>query len=95
METTMTLALATPVELGGTTYSELKLREPTVGEMEKALQAGPNIAGNIFLVSTIGGLPEAAVRKMGQGDFMRAVNFFERVSASIQALDAPMTGAIS
>jgi hypothetical protein len=84
METTLTLALSAPVKIGEQEWAELHLREPTVGENEKALQLGATVASNIYLVSTITGIPEAVVRKMSRGDFLKAIDFFDAVTASIR-----------
>lgn len=78
MDQTMTLLLDPPVRLGEAEYSELQLREPTVGEDEEASQAKTY---SIRLLSLIAGVPEAAVRKMPRGVLMQAMDFFDKASA--------------
>jgi Phage tail assembly chaperone proteins, E, or 41 or 14 len=84
METTLTLALSAAVKIGEQEWTELHLREPTVGENEKALQLGSTVGSNVYLVSVIAGIPEAVVRKMSRGDFLKAIDFFDSVTTSIR-----------
>ena len=80
----MLLKLSKPVRLGDHEYTELSLREPTVGENEQALKAGDGVAPNIRLLSLVASIPEAAVRQMSRGDFLRAIDFFEQSTATIR-----------
>jgi Phage tail assembly chaperone proteins, E, or 41 or 14 len=86
MENTLVLVLSSPVKIGEQEWTEMRLREPTVGENEKALTLGATVASNIYLVSVIAGIPEAVVRKMSRGDFLKAIDFFDSVTASIRGI---------
>lgn len=77
----MTLTLAKPVRIGDQEWTELQLREPTVGEMEKATTgAASGYASNIAMLSLVAGIPQAAVRLMGHRDFARAIDFLSAAS---------------
>ena len=45
---TKIIELAQPVEFGGTTYDKISLREPTVGEVDKAFKANAGLSGSIW-----------------------------------------------
>ena len=69
-----TITLRKPVELGGITYAELKLREPLASEwsqFDKVL----GIEGDILAVAIVAGIPPIAVGKIGARDFKAAARY--------------------
>ncbi len=79
MEDEKIIILKKPVTLGSgdaaTTITELKLREPTAGEIEKASSAATNIGTAINLISLVAKVPRSAVEKLSQTDFTEANDF--------------------
>lgn len=71
-----TIQLRKPVKLGSgeteVVYASLNLREPTAGELDKAMSASSNIGIGIALIHLISGVPKAAVEKLCQRDFTEA-----------------------
>lgn len=68
--------LLTPVTVGGQTLTSLNLREPTVGELDRAQsKAATQMGVVILLITLIAGVSEAEVRKLGQRDW-NAVNAY-------------------
>ncbi|KVO95564.1 hypothetical protein WL21_32435 [Burkholderia ubonensis] len=71
-----TIKLRKPVKLGSgeteVVYDSLNLREPTAGELDKAMAATSNIGIGIMLIHLISGVPKAAVEKLSQRDFTEA-----------------------
>lgn len=57
------LILDQPIKLGDIAYGELKLREPTAGEMDD-LAAKNGISWSIALVRGVSGLPEQVIRRL-------------------------------
>lgn len=72
MEDEKTIQLRKPLTIGSgdgaITYTELALREPTAGELEKASRADTSIGVMINLVSAIAKIPRSAVEQLGQRD---------------------------
>lgn len=68
--------LLTPVTVGGQTLTSLNLREPTVGEFDRAQRAnGSPMSTVIVLLTLICGISEAEVRQMKLRDW-NAVNAY-------------------
>ncbi|WNC90959.1 phage tail assembly protein [Paraburkholderia sp. FT54] len=71
-----TIKLRKPVKLGSgeteVVYDSLNLREPTAGELDKAMSASSNIGIGIMLIHLISGVPKSAVEKLCQRDFTEA-----------------------
>ncbi|MCO7569368.1 phage tail assembly protein [Pseudomonas chlororaphis] len=84
----ITITLAKPVVIGkgeaAVTYEELRLREPTAGEMEKASRADTSVGAAITLIHLIAGIPRGAVEKICKRDLVTANNFLEGFSDSGQ-----------
>jgi hypothetical protein len=59
----LVIALRRPVEISGRSFTELRLREPTAGEM-RLVRAKPTLDQQIFAVALISGIPEGAVERM-------------------------------
>jgi len=57
---------------GAITYPELKLREPTAGELEKAQRADTSVGVMINLISSIAKVPRGAVEQLSQRDLAEA-----------------------
>lgn len=71
-----TIKLRKPVKLGSgeteVVYDSLALREPTAGELDRAMSASNNIGIGITLIHLISGIPRGAVEKLSQRDFTEA-----------------------
>ena len=72
MDEEKTIQLRKPLTLGSgdgaIIYPELKLREPTAGELEKASRADTSVGVMINLVSAIAKIPRTAVEQLSQRD---------------------------
>ena len=70
------LKLRKPVTIGSgegaMTYDSLTLREPTAGELDKAMAASTNIGIGIMLIHLVAAVPKVAVEKLCQRDFTEA-----------------------
>lgn len=75
------IILRKPVDLGGVTYAQLDLREPTAGELSKANKAGDNVDAAITLISLIAKVPRGAVEQLSQRDFQEANDFLASFAA--------------
>ena len=77
----ITITLSKPVTIGkgeaAISYHELKLREPTAGELEKATRADTPIGATITLISLITSIPRAAIERINKRDLVAANNFLE------------------
>ena len=75
------IPLSKPVTIGKgeavISYHELKLREPTAGELEKATRADTSIGAAITLISLISAIPRSAVERISKRDLVAANNFLE------------------
>ncbi|QCO13992.1 phage tail assembly protein [Azospirillum brasilense] len=69
-----TIILRKPVEFAGRTYSELQLREPTLGEFADACKH-EGVTSDIFLIAAVTGIEVQAVRKIGYRDAKEARDF--------------------
>lgn len=72
MQEEKTIQLRRPLTIGSgdgaITYTEIKLREPNAGELEKASRADTNIGTMINLVSAIAKIPRSAAEQLSQRD---------------------------
>ncbi|HEX7906862.1 MAG TPA: phage tail assembly protein [Paraburkholderia sp.] len=87
---TKTLKLRKPVTMKGDseTYHTLELREPTVDELDRALQAGETAyASNAALISFVAGVPLAVARLLVKRDYEEASTYLAGFT-----LDGPTTG---
>ena len=84
IELEKTIPLRKPVTLGKDkdpaqlTYTELKLREPTADEVDKFIikqGSSPGLSAMYYLIATVSGVPEPAIRKIGQLDIKEAMRF--------------------
>lgn len=75
IEEEKTIVLRKPVVLGGVTYAELNLAEPTAGQLSKASKQTNNVDVAIALISIIAKVPRAAVEALSQRDFSEANDF--------------------
>ncbi len=71
-------------------YDHLDLREPTAGELAKAMKSGADIDAVISLISIVAQVPRGAVEKLCQRDLEEASDFLSSFSAA-----APTTGETS
>lgn len=83
----LVITLRKPVMLGDIAYTELRLREPTVGEMIE-LGADEGWKADAKAIALISGVPEPAVRSIGVRDGKQAAEYLGRFFAA-----APSTGA--
>lgn len=74
VEYALTVTLRAPIELGGATYSELKLREPTAAEWT-LWDKLTGVEADIKAVSVVSGVPEGIVRQIGTRDLAKAAGF--------------------
>jgi hypothetical protein len=72
--TELTITLRKPVELGGETYSVLRVRELTGDELVE-LDGFQGTAADVVAVSRASGVPQAAVRKIAASAFTQAADF--------------------
>ncbi|MDY7560220.1 phage tail assembly protein [Pseudomonas sp. CCC3.2] len=79
-----TIELSKPVVIGtgdtAQTYTELKLREPTAGEIEKASRADTGPGSAITLISLITKIPRGAIEKISKRDLMAADKYLQGFS---------------
>ena len=89
----VTLELTTPVSIGkgdgALEFTELKLREPNAGEMEKAARSDTNVGALITMISLIAKVPRGAVEKLTRSDLAAA----EKVLGSFTDGGQPTTPA--
>jgi|SRR5471032_1875184 len=87
-EEEITIPLSKPVVIGkgdaAISYVELKLREPTAGELEKASRADTSVGSAISLISLITKIPRSAVEQISKRDLVAANNFLEGFTAAGQ-----------
>ena len=70
----ITITLSKTVKIGDIEYTELKLREPTAGELEDAWSANP-VAMVVATIAKVAGIPLRAARLLSQTDYMAAAEF--------------------
>ena len=91
-EDEITITLSKPVVIGkaesAITYDEIKLREPTAGEMEKAARADTMIGSAITLISLVAAIPRSVVEKFSKRDLVAANKFLEGFTEAGQAEEA-------
>ncbi|WP_342616972.1 phage tail assembly protein [Rhodoferax sp. GW822-FHT02A01] len=74
----LTITLRKPVSIGDITYSELKLQEPTAGQIEKASTGSQSSVGAVInLISAVAVVPRKMVEGLCQRDFKEASKFLE------------------
>jgi hypothetical protein len=71
-----TITFRKPIELGPLTYTEIVLREPVAGELEKAGRAGSRVGETINLIVEIAKIPRKVVEKLPQRELLEAADFF-------------------
>lgn len=76
----LTVTLRKPVTVGDITISELKLREPTVGELEKATAKGTDLHQAKMLVSIVAGMAPEFIDRIGARDFKLAADYLANFS---------------
>lgn len=81
MELEKTITLRKPVSIGDVQFTELKLREPTAGELAKAAGAANNVGAVIELISAVAKVPRKVAEDLAQRDFREADDFFAQFSA--------------
>jgi hypothetical protein len=81
MELEKALTLRKPVKLGDVEFTELKLCEPTAGQLEKATRAATTSTGVVIeLVSIVAKVPRKVAEDLCQRDFSEATDFFGQFS---------------
>jgi hypothetical protein len=70
------LELIKPVSIGkgegAVQYTEITLREPNAGELEKAARADTNVGSLITMISLVAKIPRSAVEKFSRADLQAA-----------------------
>lgn len=74
----LVLMLRKPVTIGDIVYDKLELREPTAGELSKAMKAPSTIDTAIALISMVAKVPKTAVEGICQRDLEDASAFLGR-----------------
>ncbi len=75
--TTLTIDLAEPIQVGGgAKITEITIREPTLGQFEKASQARGQVAQVIALIAQTGGISEQAARNIPLSKLAEVADFF-------------------
>jgi hypothetical protein len=91
-EEEITITLSKPVVIGkgdtAQTYHELKLREPTAGEIEKSSRADTNVGTAITLISLLTAIPRSAIEKISRRDLMAADKFLQSFTDAGQQTEA-------
>ncbi len=89
-----TIQLRKPVSLGNgdkaVVYVRLDLREPTAGELARAMKAGNSVEVVIMLISIVAQIPRSAVEKLCQRDLEEASDFLAGFAGA-----GPATGGMS
>ena len=85
MDDTLTVTLGAPVSDGSKEYTEITLREPTVGEMVKATTNVSGIQSTVLLVSLVSGVPRAAIERVPMRKFAECSSFLDRFLRDDQA----------
>jgi hypothetical protein len=73
----LTITLRKPIEHGGLTYETIQLREPTADEWAR-WDGKSGVEADIIAVSTVAGIPQAAVRKLTVRDLLQASRYLGR-----------------
>jgi hypothetical protein len=82
IQTETTITLAKPVNVGSVQFAELKLTEPTLGQLRKA-EALPGVLDQLaMLVHLTANVPPLAVDQLTQRDAQRCADFFAQFSSS-------------
>ena len=93
LEEEKAITLIKPVVLGkgdsAITYSEVTLREPEAGELEKASRADTNTGAAITLISLVAKIPRSAAEKFCQRDLKACNDFLASFGADGQSPQAP------
>jgi len=83
-EDEITITLSKPITVGkgdnAVVYEELKLREPTAGELEKATRADTSVGQAINLISLITAIPRGAIETLRKRDLVAANKYLEGFS---------------
>lgn len=66
-----TITLASPVEHNGTTYSELKFDEPTVGDLAAADAVTGETMKMLAILASMSGVPIQALKKIKAKEFAK------------------------
>ncbi|HET6606746.1 MAG TPA: phage tail assembly protein [Rhodopila sp.] len=77
LEKTTTIFLDDPIKFNGGEYSQLELREHTIGEWKKAETHRTATTHFIQLISSVSGWPVPAVEQLPQSKFDEAVLFLQ------------------
>lgn len=75
MDPTKTITVDPPLECTGGKFDELKLREPTIGEWQKAETHKTDNQRFVALITTISGWPEPAVKMLPVSKFNEAMAY--------------------
>lgn len=84
----LTFTFRAAVKVGEQAFTEMRLREPTGEEMIK-MEALKGMAGNLFDLALISGLPKAAIGRLGVSDITRGAAFLASFMKGAQTTGAP------
>lgn len=86
----ITYTLLRPVTIGGETLREIRLDEPTVGQLDRAQRtAESSMQVVIRLIALVAGISEAHVLAMGQRDWDAINKYFDSFTVG-----GPAAGAV-
>jgi hypothetical protein len=93
MTNPITIALAIPVSVDGSTITEISIRRPKVRDLRVLEEAtgdkSTQLDQGAVLVALLAGIPETAVEEMDAADFARAS---EVIGGFFEVARAPRTG---
>ncbi len=74
---TLTFTLRKPIEHAGNQIESITLREPTADEWTR-WDGKEGVEADIIAISTVAGIPQVAVRKMGVRDLIKGSRYIAR-----------------
>ncbi len=72
----LVITFSTPIQLATLEYTEIKLTEPTMGQMRRASKAGTGLDQLALLIALNASVPPSMVDRMLQRDIEKAGDFF-------------------
>lgn len=87
MSDTKVITFPEPITIGAKTVDSITLREPTVGEVDKAFRGAGGLSAVIVLVSLVTGVERTFIEKIPMTTFKEASQFIELFTS-----DGPATG---
>ncbi len=89
VQDTLTLTLRKPVRFADQDYAVLELREPTAGELAKAVKEPGEVDMMITLTHLVAAVPRGVAERLSQRDLGECARFFAQFSQPARATSAP------